>query len=60
MQMNRKPAGAARRPGKAGAKDCGKKSGSACSPLPDLKSVASATECTGMLPSLPPDKKPEN
>ena len=66
MQMNRGPDAAAsrrkhRKPrdGKTLRASAEKRRESACTPRPDLQGVASATECTGAVPALPPEDQPE-
>ena len=66
MQMNRSPKKTARRQRNGTRRDASpsrftaeNNRMAACPPLPDLKGVASATECTGILPVLPPNERPE-
>ncbi len=62
MQMSRKPVkkkdgqGKGRRAERETARPGGESPGR---PVPDLHAVASATECTGMKPALPPDELAE-
>ena len=67
MQMNRLPEGTARRQrkekrldGKIIRSSAQTHRKTACPPLPDLRGVASANDCTGILPALPPEEGPEN
>ena len=65
MQMSRREERGARRQGgkdrtaQAAALPAARKTPRGDRPaLPDLRGVASATECTGVLPALPPDDSP--
>ena len=67
MQMNRSPESTAgrgknrnRRDGMAVRSSEESRRQTACPPLPDLKGVASATECTGVMPAMPPEERQNN
>ena len=67
MQMNRRPERTARgqreenRADEISLPSSARRRRKATSPpLPDLKGVVSANECSGAVPAMPPDDRPEN